>query len=97
MVKGYYVQLIKKDNKNGTILEKFAFNRELNYSSCKSCYIDASNFLSCLGVHSNAEWLKVGGVLLGDYAEERDRLPKIKNLTHTSEYFTYLVTISCGE
>lgn len=97
MVKGYYVQLVKKDNRSGEIAEKFAFNRELNYPSCKSCYIDASNFLICLGQNSNVEWVKVGGVLLGDYAEERERLPKVKNLTHTSEYFTYLVTISCGE
>lgn len=97
MLKGYRVQLLKKDNRNGSI-EKFVFEKESHFANCKECYLDAAYvILDGISCNESTDWTKVCGVLLGDYAQERERLPKMKNLTHTSEYFTYLVMISCGE
>ena len=97
MVKGYRVQLIKKDNRYSNI-EKFVFEREQSYYSCRDCYLDASSVLLDGISHNNdTEWTKVGGVILGDFASERSRLPKIKEFVHTSEYYTYIVTMVCKE
>ena len=96
MVKGYRVQIEKKSNMYGNS-EKFVFEREQNYSSCKNCYIDASNALMGLASYQNVEYAKIGAVLLSDFAEERVKVPKIKELVHTSEYYTYIVTMVCKE
>lgn len=96
MMKGYRVQIVKKSNYYGNT-ETFAFEREQNYSSCKNCYLDASNALMGLASYQDVEYAKVGAVLLSDFAEERNRLPKIKELVHTSEYYTYIVTMTCKE
>ena len=95
MLKGYRVQLLKKDNRNGSI-EKFVFEKESHFSNCKECYLDASEvLLDGLSHVTTTHWTTFGGVLLGDYALEKERVPKIKELVHTSEYYTYIVTIVC--
>lgn len=96
MIKGYRVNIEKKDNRYGNI-EKVAFEREQNYSSFKNCYIDASNALMGLASYQNVEYAKIAAVLLSNFAEERARVPKIKELVHTSEYYTYIVTMVCKE
>ena len=47
--------------------------------------------------YPDIEWAMTGAGLLASYADERDRVSKIKELVHTSEYFTYIVTIICEE
>ena len=96
MLKGYRVRMERKDNRTGK-KEKFVFNRESSFSSCKKCYLDASNVLMGMASYSDIEWAMTGAGLLASYADERDRVSKIKELVHTSEYFTYIVTIICEE
>lgn len=96
MLKGYRVQMERKNNRTGR-KEKFVFNRESSFSSCKKCYLDASNVLMGMASYPNIEWAMTGAGLLASYADERDRVSKIKELVHTSEYFTYIVTIICEE
>ncbi len=96
MIKSYYVQVVRKDNRYGNV-EKFAIKREGSFVSCKSCYLNASNILDSLAVNDDINWVKIGAVLLYDYAAERSRVVKVKELVHTSEFYTYIVTISCEE
>lgn len=94
MVKKYKVYLARRSNRGAS--EKFFFERGKtgNFSSFKECYLDASNII-LNGIAHSMNWTSVCGTLLGDFAEEMSRLPKYKNLSHTSEKYTYFVTISC--
>ena len=96
MLKGYRVQMERKDNRTGK-KEKFVFNREKSFPSCKKCYLDASNVLMGMASYPDVEWAMTGAGLLTIYAEERERISKMKELVHTSEYYTYIVTIVCEE
>ena len=47
--------------------------------------------------YPDVEWAMTGAGLLTIYADERERISKMKELVHTSEYFTYIVAIICEE
>lgn len=96
MLKGYRVQMERKDNRTGRIF-RYKFSQENSFSSCKECYLDAANILMHTASYPGLSWVMVGYGLLATYADERTRVQKVKEFVHTSEYYTYIVTINCEE
>ena len=95
MIKKYRVQVERKENNKSGKVEKFVIERESNFSSCKECYFEASESLMATANFKKFEWLRIVAVLLANYAEERERVPKIKEFVNTSAYYTYIVTMIC--
>ncbi len=96
MLKGYRVNMERKDNRTGRYF-RFKFSQESSFPSCKACYLDAANILMHTASYPGMGWLMMGHSLLATYADDRTRVQKVKEFVHTSEYYTYVVTINCEE
>lgn len=93
-----YILKCQKIDKRDNSLEKFEMSRvnAIKLTTYKDCYLDASKFLkrNC-DTKSDLAWLIVVSHILHDYCSTHERCSCKQILDNETDYFKYLVEISC--